>query len=159
MAMARSRIFVCCASVACGFVVSCAGASASESTESESEQQSVAVAELGEASDGIRAHLVDNVWILRYGEPENPLLSNGFGSALYTGVMAIANDCLVIGEAVVVWPENRVREAAAFVDAIQSGVQQEVQLGGGGRSTREGDSIPAIARERCGAEIVWFANP
>jgi hypothetical protein len=79
-----------------------------------------------------------------------------------TGRRCNIDGCLYVDDAVVVWAGSRLREASAVIDAIQSGEEPELLIGGGGISTREGASpedLPTVITDRCPTEVVWFGAP
>ena len=67
--------------------------------------------------------------------------------------------CLVIDNTIVVWPVDRIDEAAEAIAAVKAGESPQLLIGGGGISLDEGarpDQFPTAITERCQTTAVWF---
>jgi hypothetical protein len=106
-----------------------------------------------EGSSDIEATRLNAIWVFFHAPSDHD-------DALYVGVPSVINGCLFIGDAIVVWHEDRAADAEAAVDAALSGETPTVMLGGGGIRLDEGDTpIPKAISERCATRKVWFASP
>ncbi len=105
--------------------------------------------------DGPRATEIDGVWVFEYSP-------NGGMDALHGGTPEIVDGCLVIDSTIVVWPSDKLDEAAAAIAAVKAGESPQLLIGGGGLSIEEGtdpSQIPASISELCPTDAVWFASP
>lgn len=111
---------------------------------------------LGDQSrGGIQPLQIEGVWVFEH-RPDVAM------TALHSGVAEIVDGCLYIDGAIVVWAGERIDEAVAVIDAVKSGDQPGLLIGGGGISTNEGaspDDLPAVITDRCPTEVVWFGAP
>lgn len=84
----------------------------------------------------------------------------GGDDALHGGVAEIENECLYVDEAVVVWHEDQIDQAAQLIASIKSGDEPQVSLPGGGISLDEGDTpIAASITDLCPTRVVWYTRP
>lgn len=103
----------------------------------------------------IDAIQVNDVWAFRH----DPQASD---HALHSGTAAIVDDCLRVGDAIVVWPVERFDEATDLIAAIKNGATSQVVIGGGGISLDEGstlEQIPPIITDHCPTDVVWYGAP
>lgn len=81
--------------------------------------------------------------------------------ARHVGTPTIQSGCLLVGDAIVVWPANQSDAATRAVKAAKSAQAEPIVLGGGGVSIREDGrgQLPPSIIERCGPRDVWYASP
>ena len=104
--------------------------------------------------DAVQAVEVDGVWVFQHDPAE---VSN---DALHSGTPAIVNGCLVIDDAVVIWPSDQIDQAEHVVSGVLAGDVRSVTVSGGGLSLDEGatpDQLPGAVVTQCAADAVWFA--
>lgn len=96
---------------------------------------------------------IDGVWVFQRA-------ISGGDDALHGGVAEIKNDCLYVDDAVVVWHEDQIDQAAQLIARIKSGEEPQVSLPGGGISLDEGDtSIATSITDLCPTGVVWYTRP
>lgn len=97
--------------------------------------------------------MFNDVWIFTYDA------HGGGDAAFHQGIGHIADGCLYVGDAVVVWSKDRLDEAQNLVEQVQAGDETVVGVGGGGISLDEDDTpIPSEIVERCPTREVWFQS-
>ena len=82
--------------------------------------------------------------------------------ALHSGAAHIADGCLWVGDAIVVWPVERFDEAAALIAAVKGGETPQVKIGGGGIGLEESatpNQIPTFITDLCPTSVVWYGAP
>lgn len=86
-------------------------------------------------------------------------VSDGSNEALHTGVLRIQQDCLFVGDALVVWHADSRQLVPDLVAELKAGKQVRISLGGGGRSLEEdATTFPTKLQELCGATGVWYSS-
>lgn len=81
--------------------------------------------------------------------------NEGYDNALYEGAATIDdNNCLLIGDAVVVWFEDDVPEVSRIVKDVRAGLSPIVRVGGG-----QGATIRDEIRGKCPIADVWYGAP
>ena len=109
----------------------------------------------GDSDNRPRATQIDGVWVFEYSP-------NGGMDALHGGTPEIVDGCLVIDSTIVVWPSDKLDEAAAAIAAARAGESPQLLIGGGGLSIEEGtdpSQIPTVVSDLCPTNAVWFASP
>jgi hypothetical protein len=109
------------------------------------------------AEDGaeVDAQQRDGVWVFTYAEA--PIAND---DALGTGRAAVVDDCLWMGDAVVVWHDRHLTDVDDVIARVLAGEALDLQVGGGGLSLAEGstvDDFPAVVSEHCSASEIWFS--
>lgn len=96
------------------------------------------------------------VWVFTYGsDPTSGM------DALATGQAAIVDDCLLVGDAVVVWFDDQLDTVDDIIARVQDGETLLIEVGGGGLSLAEGgtvDDFPSAVVDHCSPGEVWFAS-
>ena len=86
--------------------------------------------------------------------------NDGGEDALTGGVATIADGCLYVGDAVIVWRSDQLDEAARLIAAVVAGEAPEVTLPGGGVDVREDRNADISAvTDLCPTRVVWFTRP
>jgi hypothetical protein len=109
-----------------------------------------------EGGTEVDAQQRDGVWVFTYSEA--PAIDN---EALGGGRAAVEDDCLWMGEAVVVWHDHHLDAVDEVIARVRAGEVLDLQLGGGGLSLAEGstvDDFPAVVSEHCATSEIWFAS-
>ena len=103
----------------------------------------------GQASvSGIEALQIDGVWVFQY-------TSIWYGDGLFSGTAEIVDDCLVVGDYVVIWDASRLAYARALISAVQAGEKPKVEMGGGEYNNEQ---RLATVSEHCPATAVWLGG-
>jgi len=98
----------------------------------------------------IESAQLNDVWIFQQDSLEE---SEDF----HVGAAEIRNDCLYVGEAVVVWDQELLNQAEELIVDAQAGEEQEVSLGGRGSRLDDLDTeTSAIISDICSTQMVWF---
>ncbi len=96
---------------------------------------------------------IDGVWVFQHA-------NSGGDDALHAGVAEIRNGCLFVDDAVVVWHEDQIDQAAQLIASIEGGDEPQVSLLGGGTSLAEGGTpIAASITDLCPTRAVWYTSP
>jgi hypothetical protein len=106
-------------------------------------------------SSGVSALRIVSTWVFTHAQ-------SGAGDALHAGAAAIVDDCLRIGDAIVVWHEVNLEDVQAIVASLEAGDAVTVRVGGGGLSLNEGSTLadfPPEVVERCNTRELWFGAP
>lgn len=107
----------------------------------------------GSNGSGVQALEIDGVWVFEHGSPDA-------ADALHSGDAEIADGCLLVEGAAVIWHSDQIDQVAETIEAIQSGQARTLSIAGGGISLEEGASeLPAVVLDRCNVTEVWFAAP
>lgn len=133
-------------------VVDVDGQGAASPDDATSESPSGLDGALTDATYGLRVLDLDGTWIAVY-EPQ------GWDDALYTGTAQIVGSCLMIGDALVVWPVARVYEVSRYIDEVRTGSSPVVRLGGGEVTAAPGRPLPTPLTDRCQVERLFYAAP
>lgn len=97
----------------------------------------------------------DGVWVFTYADAPD-YNENALGN----GQATVVDDCLLMGDAVVVWYDHHLEAVDDIIARVQSGETVHLQVGGGGLSLDEGstaDDFPPDVLEHCSASAIWFA--
>jgi hypothetical protein len=112
-----------------------------------------ATAEVGAEVD---AQQRDGVWVFTYAKaPTSNMEALGGGRA------AVVDDCLRMGDAVVIWHDHHLSAVDEIIARVLDGEALDLQVGGGGLSLAEGstaDDFPAVVTEHCSASEIWFSS-
>jgi hypothetical protein len=96
---------------------------------------------------------LNDVWIFQQDSLEG-------NDAFHVGTAEIRNDCLYVGDAVVVWDHKQTSRAEELIASVNNGEQPEVSLGGRGTSLDKGDvQLPATITRLCPTRMVWYTSP
>jgi hypothetical protein len=99
---------------------------------------------------------VDGVWVFTYAEEPDSVME-----ALTSGPAAVVDECLQVGDAVVVWYDHHLDRVGDIVTRVQAGEALTVELGGGGFSLEEGSTIedfPEGVLAHCAPTAIWYAG-
>jgi hypothetical protein len=102
--------------------------------------------------DFVSEQLGRGTWVFFHDPP-------GSATALHQGSAAIVHDCLVVGDAVVIWRPMHRSTVDELLVRIDAGEAPTVRVGGGGLSLEEDgpDNFPPEVVERCNPTEVHFA--
>lgn len=100
----------------------------------------------------IEAKKADGVWIFT-------MSAGGGRTAHFGGAASVVDNCLFVGDAIVVWRPEHVGRVEMAIAAVLAGGSIDFELGGGGIAVSEGDEIPREIASRCATDSVWFASP
>ena len=104
----------------------------------------------------VEAQQRDGVWVFTYAEePGTEMQALGGGRA------AVVDDCLWMGDAIVIWHDHQLSAVDDVIARVRDGEALDLQVGGGGLSLAEGstvDDFPAVVSEHCPTSEVWFAS-
>lgn len=85
--------------------------------------------------------------------------SEGSDQASHSGVVRLQNDCMFVGDALVIWHRTAKQFVPDLLAELKAGNPAQLSLGGGGRSLAEdGDVFPSALQEQCGATEIWYSN-
>lgn len=133
-------------------VGACGGAS-QEPGDDEPAGDTTAIESERDPESGVTAVNARGVWVFTYEAGDISL------DAVHSGPTGIVADCLVVRDAVVVWPTSRLDEALAYVAEVERGTQRGIDLGGAGLSVLDGGRLPPFVTDKCEADTVWYASP
>lgn len=93
---------------------------------------------------------LNDVWILQQDSLEG-------NEALHTGIAEIRNDCLYVGDAVVVRDHEQLNQAEELIAKVKAGEEPEISLGGRGARLDDLDAQTSSSISRaCPTQVVWF---
>ena len=104
---------------------------------------------------GIEPVQIDGAWVFQH-DPD------GWDDALHGGTAEIADGCLYVDGAIVIWHTDRLDPAARAIAAVKYGEQPDLLISGGGISVNEGASpadLPVVITDLCPTSVVWFGAP
>jgi hypothetical protein len=105
------------------------------------------------SANDLEALEIDGVWVFQHA-------NSGGDDALHSGVAEIRNDCLYVDDAVMIWHEDQIDQAAQLIASVKSGHEPQVSLPGGGTSLDEsGTPIAASITDLCPTRAVWYTSP
>ena len=111
------------------------------------------VAGCGDIGNGVEPVEIEGVWVFAHDE-------RGGDDALLEGVARIADDCLYVDDAVVVWRSDQLGEAARLINAVRSGDDATVTLPGGGFDpVMDPGTAADVVAARCPTRTVWYTRP
>lgn len=93
---------------------------------------------------------IDGVWVFYRSSDDN------YDTALLSGNARIENDCLIVGDAVVLWTKAHADEVTQLVSAAKKGESPLVRVGGGARLS---DAPEHQMMDRCSFSTLWVAAP
>ena len=115
----------------------------------------------GAASEGdsqrepLSVSQVDRIWIFSH-RPD------AWNTARHSGYASIDGDCLLVGDHVVIWAEQRLSEAQDLVRAVKRGERPYAVVGGSALFPTDSDvvrDVPSEVLERCPDKAIWSGAP
>ena len=93
---------------------------------------------------------LNDVWIFRQDSLEG-------SEDLHVGAAEIRNECLYVGDAVVVWDHEQLNQAEELIAKVRAGEDQEISLGGRGARLDDLDTQTSVTISHvCPTQMVWF---
>lgn len=101
----------------------------------------------------LAAQQVAGVWVFTY------VVAGGLEyDALNTGEVAVVDDCLRVGDALVVWHPEQLPVVEEALARVAAGEAPKLTVAGGGSSRDESEdfALPDVLAARCAADAVWY---